>query len=435
MKKALSTFGVIVFLFVLLKSAAFADSLITVKTNLSTATVGEEITVSGTAPASTFISIMGLDESGSILYFNAVQSDASGAYSDTFKLPESSDGKITFVAGSGSNTASADMKIYTAYYNSSSSSSSSSPVTVTFDKTALAVIKAATGGNYSVVAKKADVSGIADSERAKIGSRPVYELSVKSGGTTISDFGGGKATVSIPYTLADGEDANKIVIYYVSSSGKLVAVPNCVYNASAKTVNFTAKHFSTYAVGYNDVSFKDVSGWYTDYVSYLAARGIISGTGDGNFSPDANITRAQFVTVLARVSGDDFSGYASSEFSDVSTTDWFFKSVQWAYEKGVATGSDGKFNPNASITRQDIAVMLARYADKVAGYTLPETNSVAAFTDSAQISAYASNAVTAMQQAGIISGNGNGSFAPAANATRAQAAKTIAVLLQSMIGG
>ena len=181
------------------------------------------------------------------------------------------------------------------------------------------------------------------------------------------------------------------------------------------------------------MSFTDVSGWYTDYVSYLAARGIIGGTGDGKFSPDANITRAQFVTILARISGDDLTGYTSSPFSDVATTDWYFAAVQWAYKNGIAAGSDGKFNPNATITRQDIAVMLARYADKVASYTLPKTNSAVTFTDSAKISSYASDAVTAMQQAGFISGNSDGSFAPTASATRAQAAKMIALLIRTSV--
>jgi len=108
--------------------------------------------------------------------------------------------------------------------------------------------------------------------------------------------------------------------------------------------------------------------------------------------------------------------------------------VQWAYKSGIAVGSDGEFNPNANITRQDIAVMLTRYADKVAIYTLPKTSSTVTFTDSAKISSYASEAVTAMQQAGIISGNDDGRFAPTANATRAQAAKMIALLIQGMIG-
>ena len=77
--------------------------------------------------------------------------------------------------------------------------------------------------------------------------------------------------------------------------------------------------------------------------------------------------------------------------------------------------------------------MIARYAEKTANYTLPETKEAILFTDSTEIASYASDAVASMQQADIISGNADGSFAPADNANRAQAAKMIALLLQGMI--
>ncbi|HYE69255.1 MAG TPA: S-layer homology domain-containing protein, partial [Anaerovoracaceae bacterium] len=96
-------------------------------------------------------------------------------------------------------------------------------------------------------------------------------------------------------------------------------------------------------------------------------------------------------------------------------------------------GSNGMFKPNDSITRQDIAVMISRYATKVAKYDLPKTNTKVTFTDSSGIASYASEAVTSIQQAGIISGGSDGGFAPTANATRAQTAKMIALLVQNMI--
>ncbi|SHI18744.1 S-layer homology domain-containing protein [Sporobacter termitidis DSM 10068] len=310
---------------------------------------------------------------------------------------------------------------------------SSSVATVTFNGAALTEIGKKTAGDITITAQKPGATALSDQGKAVIGSRPVYDLKITSGGTTISSFGGGTATVSVPYTHIEGEDASKIVVYYISGSGELIMVPDCVYDASTGIVTFKTSHFSSYAVGYNNVSFTDVSGWFSDYVNYLGARGIINGTGGWKFSPDANITRAEFVTILANLSGADLSVYTSSAFSDVSVNDWYFASVRWAYENGVAAGSNGKFDPNAFITRQDAAVMVARYAEKVAGYTLPETTSAVTFTDSAEISSYASDAVTAMQQAGIISGGSDGSFAPRANATRAQAAKMVAVFLQDMI--
>lgn len=304
---------------------------------------------------------------------------------------------------------------------------------VTFDAAALDAIKGKAAGDIKITVALANTSGLTSAEKEAVGGRPVYDLTVASGSTTISDFGGGSATVSLPYKPAAGEDAGKIVIYYLSDSGELVMIQNCSYDAATGKVTFIAKHFSNYVIGYNNVSFSDVSGWCKDYVNYLAAREIISGTGNGTFNPNTNITRAQFVTILANLSGADLSGYTTSSFNDVSKTAWYSAAVQWAYAEGIATGAGGKFDPNANITRQDMAVMIMRYAEKAADYTLPATNKAITFTDSKDIGSYASGAVTAMQQAGIIGGNSDGSFAPASNASRAQAAKMIALLQQGMM--
>jgi hypothetical protein len=213
-------------------------------------------------------------------------------------------------------------------------------------------------------------------------------------------------------------------------------VPNCIYDASTGIVTFKTTHFSSYAVGYNDVSFTDVYGWYTDYVSYLAAREIINGTGDGVFSPDANITRSQFVAILARISGDDLGGYKASAFSDVSTSDWYFAAVQWAYKNGIAAGSDGKFAPGANITREQMAVMLYRYAKYAwAGASDAEGMSVQEFSDYGSISSWALEPIQWAINNSIISGNSDGGFDPTANATRAQTAKMIAVFMQGTIEG
>ncbi|MDP4109980.1 MAG: S-layer homology domain-containing protein, partial [Bacillota bacterium] len=309
---------------------------------------------------------------------------------------------------------------------------SSPAVSVTFDKAALSEIKAKGTGDFSITAKLMSPGNLSQEDREKVGGRPVYNLTVTSDNKAISDLGGGKATVSIPYKLAPGEDPNKIVIYYISGSGSMTMIPGCIYNPSTGMVTFATEHFSVYAVAYNDVGFKDVSGWYGDYVNYLAARGIISGGKDGVFSPDANITRAEFITIMANLSGSAPDGYAAPSFSDVSTADWYFKAVEWAYAAGVTTGSNGRFDPKAYITRQDIAVIIARYAEKK-GITLLKANSAATFTDSGKIAPYAIDAVTAAQRAGIISGNSDGSFAPEEYATRAQTAKMIAQLMHGMI--
>lgn len=305
---------------------------------------------------------------------------------------------------------------------------------ITFDQNTLAGISNAASGDVNITASNVDVNTLSESIQEKVGDHPVYNFSVTSGNNTISQFSG-SVSVEIPYKLADGEDANDVVIYYINASGALEIVQNCYYDEESGKIKFNTDHFSRYAVGYNEVSFSDVSGWCKDYVNYLAARGIITGSGEGKFAPSANITRAEFAQILANMSGADLSSYISSSFSDVNTSAWYSKAVAWAYAEGIVLGADGKFNPNACITRQDIALMLARYAEKIAKTTLDETVNAVTFADQSKISAYAKAAVSTMQQAGIIGGRSNNTFDPQANATRAEASKMIALLLQNIIGG
>ncbi|SBW00519.1 exported hypothetical protein [uncultured Eubacteriales bacterium] len=311
---------------------------------------------------------------------------------------------------------------------------SSAVATVTLDNTALAEISKQASGDVTITATEVDISALSTEAKTAIGTRPVYDLKITSGSTTVSSFGGGTATVSIPYTPVAGEDANAIVVYYINASGELDTVPNCVYDAETGTVTFTTTHFSTYAVGYNAVSFKDVSdsAWYADYVAYLAARGIIGGN-NGAFSPDASITRAEFVTILARMSGDDLSGYTTSSFSDVSTDSWYFAAAQWASKAGIASGYDGKFSPSASITREQMAAMLYRYAEYKGTVSNAEGMSVREFSDYDSIASWAQAPIQWAMNNGILSGNTDGSFAPQSSATRAQAAKMIAVLMQKAV--
>ncbi|MEA4946983.1 MAG: S-layer homology domain-containing protein [Oscillospiraceae bacterium] len=300
----------------------------------------------------------------------------------------------------------------------------------------LSSISGASGKTAQVTIIQGNTSALSSDVKALIGDRPVIQLSLSLNGIqTEWSNPAAPVTVSIPYipTAEELKNPNSIVVWYIDGSGRAVCISSGHYDASTGKVTFTTTHFSQYAVGYNNISFTDVSGWYKDYVNYLAARKIINGTGNGCFSPDANITRAEFVTILANLSGNDLSGCTSFAFSDVSTTDWYFKAVQWAYEKGVATGSNGNFDPNANITREQMAVMFYNYA-KYAGANVSnvEGMSVREFSDYKSISNWALEPIQWAINNKIISGNGDGSFAPQRGATRAEAAKMIVVLLQGM---
>ena len=93
--------------------------------------------------------------------------------------------------------------------------------------------------------------------RKEVEDRPVYNFGVTSGAEEISNFNGGKATITLPYTLKAGEKPNNVVVYYLDSNGKLKEV-NGRYDESTKTVKIKLTHFSTYVIGYNEVSYNFV---------------------------------------------------------------------------------------------------------------------------------------------------------------------------------
>lgn len=147
------------------------------------------------------------------------------------------------------------------------------------------------------------------------------------------------------------------------------------------------------------------------------------------YRPDDHMTRAQFVTLLSNLSGDDLSGCTTSSFTDVDKADWYYLPVEWANKNGIANGYGGKFDPDAGITREQMAVMLYHYACykglDVSGAT--ET-AIIGFSDAAGISAWANKPFVWAVSAGVFSGRDDGSLAPKEIATRAQAAKTAVIM-------
>jgi uncharacterized repeat protein (TIGR02543 family) len=172
-------------------------------------------------------------------------------------------------------------------------------------------------------------------------------------------------------------------------------------------------------------SFGDVkpSDWFYDAVTYVKQNGIFSGTSNDSFSPDGTLTRAMYVTVLGRMAGIDVSKYTTSVFTDVQPDAWYAPYVQWAFEKGITSGTgDNVFSPDASILREQMATLTLRYfeIEKISYQTKGSKTSKP--NDISDISAWAVDAVVKLWQAGLLAGDTNGNFNPSSNATRAEAA-------------
>ncbi|MBO9600084.1 MAG: S-layer homology domain-containing protein, partial [Cohnella sp.] len=214
-------------------------------------------------------------------------------------------------------------------------------------------------------------------------------------------------------------------------SGKLSTIVNGAYDAAAGTVSFTTTHFSRYAVGYHPVTFVDVNDWSAPFVRFLAARELIHGVGEQRYAPNRAITRAEFVQLLANLNGAELPADARSGFSDVASNDWFSGAAGWAAKNGLIQGEAGKFNPNATLSRQDLAVILVRFSNKFAPGALNGVSNAAPFADEGEIADYAAEAVAGLRAAGFVSGKDGNRFDPAAGTTRGEVAKLLALFVQS----
>ena len=176
--------------------------------------------------------------------------------------------------------------------------------------------------------------------------------------------------------------------------------------------------------------FSDMAGceWAKESVDTLYEKGIVSGVGDGKFAPDKAVTREEMLAMLIRAYGVSTEGVPNASFADVPESSWFAPYVAAGYAKGYVNGiSATEFGAGANVTRQDASVMAYNVAT---AFGKNFTEAAADFTDNAEISEYAKKAVYALKGTGVINGKGEGSFAPKAGCTRAEAAIIIYNLIK-----
>lgn len=171
--------------------------------------------------------------------------------------------------------------------------------------------------------------------------------------------------------------------------------------------------------------FQDVpnSHWATSAVEYVYDNDLMNGTGPRTFTPGGTLTRAMFVTILGRMDGVNAASYPDTSFSDVPVGQWYSPYVAWASGQGIVTGTgNGQFSPNTPVTREQMAAMIARYVD-ASGVSLPDAdNPASSFKDASSVSSWARDGLELMRRTGILSGYDDGTFGPKKTATRAEAA-------------
>ena len=177
---------------------------------------------------------------------------------------------------------------------------------------------------------------------------------------------------------------------------------------------------------FTDVYLKE---WYAPAVVYVQNHGLMNGVSATIFDPNGTMNRAMLVTVLWRYNGSDI--FAETPFTDVPEGQWYSHAVAWSYRNNIVNGvGEGRFAPMDSITREQIATILYRFAQSK-GINTDTRGALSSFSDADQVSGYA---VEAMQWAvgeGLINGS-NGKLMPRDNATRAQVAAIIMRFLENV---
>lgn len=269
-------------------------------------------------------------------------------------------------------------------------------------------------------------STIADSTVTSISSlklaSSVYEFDLTVGGVATTTFQQ-PIIIKLPLKNATGLDK------------ELLSVAKVVYGAlqfqggvvDGDYIVEPRDTFSSYAVVENKVSFKDIASvqaWAGRQIAVVAAKGAIEGVGNGNFAPKSNVTRAEFAKMLIRALNLE-NNSAKQSFNDVSSTSWYAPYVAVAAEKGIITGrSAAEFDPNATITRAEMATMISRAIKSVNPAATTSASALSKFSDAAKISASLRDGVAFAASNNLVIGNA-GKFNPNNTATRAEAAVII----------
>lgn len=288
-------------------------------------------------------------------------------------------------------------------------------------------------GNTYTITEKSTSGGASHPEAGSTSSSDRYEITkpskVENGSIKVSDSKAEKGdTVTITVTPDEGYELDKLAVYDEDGDkidlkdkgdGKFTfEMPKGDVEID---ISFALIEDETVKANFADVA---ADAWYADAVQYVYENGMMSGTSETTFSPDVTTTRGMIVTILYRLEGSpDLSnenlGYP---YADVDANAYYADAVYWARQNGIVSGmSAEQFAPNNAITREQMAAILYRYA-QFKGYDVSVKADLSVYTDAAQVSTYATDAMAWANGAQLITGTSQATLTPAGNATRAQVA-------------
>ncbi len=269
------------------------------------------------------------------------------------------------------------------------------------------------GSTVSFTAESVTVTGAGGSKSDAI------RLDVAVNGKSVDTVPGG-LTVTVP-----AADASSVLVL-VAEDGTETIIRKSV-TADGEVAGLVDGPCTVKIVD-NAKTFTDTSGhWAADAIDFASSRELFNGTSATAFSPNDEMTRAMLVTVLRRME-DEAGTAAENAFADIPDGTWYTDAVIWASENGIVNGvAEGQFDPDANITREQLAAMMYRYADFL-GMDTAASGGLSRFHDGSRVSPWASDAMKWAVRNGLISGKSPTILDPKGNATRAE----VATILQRM---
>lgn len=268
-----------------------------------------------------------------------------------------------------------------------------------------------------------------------------FDINVQIGNATINHFNNAM-TISMPYTPPAGQLVYSLSLYGRDTSGKLHKIPS-IYDKSLGLVKFSAanQYSSLFAdtlsmdteKAYSLFADADNSAWYFDYVLYVYEKGLMRGVSSNTFEPNTPMTRAMLVNTLYKMAGMPAAA-SDVKLSDIADDSWYKPAVDWALANKIVSGyANGTFGPDDPITREQLAVLLWRYANyaglKIAGGGYP---GISAYNDGYSVDENMRIGFDWVCSNGIITGTANNGVTllmPKASATRAE----LAVVLKRFV--
>ncbi len=252
------------------------------------------------------------------------------------------------------------------------------------------------------------------------GTHDVYSFKLKSG-RDIKETFNAPIVVEIPYY---DKYAQWPTAYYLKPDGTREIIGG-EYIEDSKLFRFATNHFSDFYVDDTDITFEDIENHkYASDICAAVSKGIISGQSPEVFAPDATVTRAELASMLANVTKLR-NTQKNTTFTDVNDGMWFSNAVEIASEYGFITGyPDGSFAPNATITREELAVILSKVLTH-SGYSSYDISVLTAYADYAQTAPWALEGMSKVIEMGIFEGDAMNRIRPSAPATRAEVASLL----------